>query len=90
MNGTLFGMGLPEILAIAVLYVANLLAERGILPGGLALDRVMLDPAKVMQGEVWRLATFLFTPPSIGHRFEFVATHLVDGCFYPKISPKNL
>ncbi|RIK79394.1 MAG: hypothetical protein DCC67_10495 [Planctomycetota bacterium] len=43
----------------AVLYVANLL------PQGVALDRVVLDPALVMRGQVWRLFTFLFTPPAI-------------------------
>ncbi|MCC6491650.1 MAG: hypothetical protein IT424_01365 [Pirellulales bacterium] len=43
----------------AVLYLANML------PQGVALDRVMLDPALVMQGQVWRLLTFMFTPPAI-------------------------
>lgn len=57
------------IVGQAVLYVANFLAVRNVLPGGIALDRLMLDPAKVMQGEVWRLATFLFTPPPIGPIF---------------------
>lgn len=57
------------IVGQAVLYVANFLAMRGVLPGGIALDRLMLDPAKVMQGEVWRLVTFLFTPPMIGPIF---------------------
>jgi hypothetical protein len=57
------------IVGQAVLYVANLLAQKGILPGGASLDRVMLDPAMVMQGEVWRLVTFLFTPPPIGPIF---------------------
>jgi hypothetical protein len=57
------------IVGQAVLYVANFLASRGILPEGVALDRVMLDPAKVMQGEVWRLVTFMFTPPPIGPIF---------------------
>ncbi|MBA3571624.1 MAG: hypothetical protein H0W34_06575 [Pyrinomonadaceae bacterium] len=42
----------------AALYIASYL------PQGISLDRVMLDPAKVMHGEVWRLATFLFTPPA--------------------------
>jgi hypothetical protein len=42
----------------AALYLAALL------PQGVALDRVALDPAKVMQGQVWRLVTFLFTPPA--------------------------
>lgn len=64
------------IVGQAVLYVANLLAQNG---GGVALDRVMLDPAKVMQGEVWRLVTFLFTPPPIGPIwviFYFMLFHL--------------
>jgi membrane-associated protease RseP (regulator of RpoE activity) len=41
----------------AVLYVASFL------PQGISLDRIALDPAKILQGEVWRLATFLFMPP---------------------------
>lgn len=57
----------------AALYLASLL------PQGVALDRVALDPAKVMQGEVWRLGTFLFMPP--GTRpllvvFYFMLFHL--------------
>lgn len=56
------------IVGQAVLYVANLLAERGICRGTV-LYRATLDPAKVMQGEVWRLVTFLFTPPPIGPIF---------------------
>ncbi len=47
------------------LYVANLF------PQGVSLERVALDPAKVMQGEVWRLVTFLFSPPPIGPIFVF-------------------
>ena len=57
------------IVGQAVLYIANFLAVRGVLPGEIALERLMLDPAKVMQGEVWRLVTFLFTPPPIGPIF---------------------
>jgi hypothetical protein len=55
------------------LYVA------GMLPNGVKLSRVELDPAKVMQGEVWRLVTFLFTPPQIGPiwvLFYFMLFHL--------------
>jgi hypothetical protein len=41
----------------AALYIASLAPE------GVSIERVLLDPAKVMQGEVWRLVTFLFAPP---------------------------
>jgi hypothetical protein len=34
-----------------------------------SLDRVELNPDKVMQGEVWRLVTFLFSPPAVGPIF---------------------
>lgn len=64
------------IVGQAVLYVANILAQNG---EGVSLDRVMLDPAKVMQGEVWRLVTFLFAPPPIGPIFVifyFMLFHL--------------
>jgi hypothetical protein len=57
----------------AALWVANLL------PQGVSIDRVVLDPAKVMQGEAWRLVTFLFTPPadrSILTVFYFLLLHL--------------
>lgn len=47
----------------AALYVASLL------PQGIRLDRVVLDPAQVAQGEVWRLATFLFVPPPLDPLF---------------------
>jgi hypothetical protein len=56
---------LTLIVGQAVLFVANFLAEREFLPQGLSLDRIALDPAKVMQGEVWRLVTFLFDPPKM-------------------------
>ncbi|HMP04837.1 MAG TPA: hypothetical protein PJ982_00675 [Lacipirellulaceae bacterium] len=42
----------------ALLYIASFL------PQGIALDRIALIPPRVMQGEVWRLATFLFAPPA--------------------------
>ena len=56
---------LTLIVGQAVLFFANFLAEREFLPQGISLDRVELDPAKVMQGEVWRLVTFLFMPPAM-------------------------
>jgi hypothetical protein len=44
----------------ACLWIANFL------PQGINVERVMLEPSKVAQGEVWRLVTFLFTPPAVG------------------------
>jgi hypothetical protein len=41
----------------AMLYVAALL------PQGVNLNRLTLDPARVLQGEVWRLGTFMLIPP---------------------------
>jgi hypothetical protein len=34
------------------------------LPQGISLERVLLVPSRVMEGEVWRLFTFLFAPPN--------------------------
>ncbi|QDT74868.1 hypothetical protein I41_40720 [Lacipirellula limnantheis] len=67
------------IIGQAVLYMANLPTKLGMRLQGVSLDRVMLDPAKVMEGEVWRLATFMFTPPNIGPLFVifyFALLHL--------------
>lgn len=49
---------LPIIAFQAVLYVASYL------PRGITLDRITLEPELVLQGEVWRLVTFLFVPPN--------------------------
>jgi hypothetical protein len=46
------------IVGQAALYVAQF-APKGISP-----QRIALDPAKVVEGEVWRLVTFLFVPPA--------------------------
>jgi hypothetical protein len=47
----------------AALYVASLF------PQGFAIDRLALNPARVLQGEVWRVVTFLFTPPHMSPIF---------------------
>jgi hypothetical protein len=57
-----FAIGNLTIILVAgqaALYVASLL------PQGIRLDRVVLDPSLVAQGEVWRLVTFLFVPPAM-------------------------
>ena len=72
------------IVGQAVLYLASYL------PNGISLDRVALDPAKVMQGEVWRLATFLFTPPPIGPIFViffFAMFHLFGSSLEQQCGP---
>ena len=38
----------------------------------LALDRVLLVPELVLQGQVWRLVTFLFTPPTTNPLFAMI------------------
>jgi hypothetical protein len=61
------------VIAQAALYVASFM------PQGISVERIMLDPAKVMQGEVWRLVTFLVTPPGgppILALFYFLLFHL--------------
>ena len=49
----------------AALWVLSILmpARQGV---GLVLDGFLLIPAKVMEGEVWRLVTFVFLPPGFG------------------------
>jgi hypothetical protein len=57
----------------ACLYLAALM------PQGVSLERIALDPARVLHGEVWRLVTFLFTPPNtapIFVLFYFMLLHL--------------
>lgn len=44
--------------------------------GGDMLGRIQLDPAKVLQGEVWRLVTFLFDPPTSNLIFAFFFWYL--------------
>jgi hypothetical protein len=61
------------IVGQAARYVAS------ILPQGVTFDRILLDPARVLQGQVWRLATFLFLPPAVAPIFAifyFLLLHL--------------
>jgi hypothetical protein len=52
-------------LTLALIVGQGVLYAASYLPQGIQLERVTLDPAKVVQGEVWRLVTFLFTPPNM-------------------------
>jgi hypothetical protein len=51
------------IVGQALLYFVAYLSAHGILPGGASIDRVFLVPSLVMEGQVWRLVTFVFQPP---------------------------
>ncbi|BBO34967.1 hypothetical protein [Lacipirellula parvula] len=53
------------IVGQAVLYFVGYMGANGILPGGASIDRVFLVPSLVMEGQVWRLATFVFQPPGM-------------------------
>jgi hypothetical protein len=44
--------------------------------GGNVLERVALFPAAVLSGEVWRIVTFLFTPPTMNLIFAFFFWYL--------------
>jgi hypothetical protein len=61
------------IIGQAALYVANLA------PQGIALNRVQMIPSRVLDGEWWRIVTFLFSPPSdrpLFVIFYFILLHL--------------
>lgn len=56
-----------------------LLFVLGRAPQGIHLENIALDPAKVWEGEVWRLLTFLFMPPDgpiIFAVFYFLLFHM--------------
>ncbi|ACB84212.1 rhomboid family intramembrane serine protease [Natranaerobius thermophilus] len=57
---------------MALVYVASLAVPgpAGVIPG------LMLHPQLVLQGEVWRLVTFLFIPPSARSIFVIIVLYL--------------
>jgi hypothetical protein len=63
---TLGRFAVPQVTAalIAAQVVAWLLLQARPNPAG--LDRILLVPDLVLQGEVWRLVTFLAVPPQLG------------------------
>jgi hypothetical protein len=63
------------VIGQACLYVANITPPNQ----GKVLARVWLDPALVMQGQWWRVLTFLIAPPAQGPlfvMFYFILLHL--------------
>jgi hypothetical protein len=69
---------IPNLTTILIVGQACLFISK-FLPQGVALHRVALDPARVLEGEVWRLVTFLFTPPNMDPIFVvfyFLLLHL--------------
>jgi hypothetical protein len=55
------------------LYVAKMFNPA---QGGDVLEKVRMDPAYVLDGEVWRLVTFLFDPPGAHPIFAFLFWYL--------------
>ena len=55
------------------LYVAKMFNPA---QGGDVLEKVRLYPAYVLDGEVWRLVTFLFDPPATNPVFAFLFWYL--------------
>ncbi|MBX3432970.1 MAG: hypothetical protein KF847_06600 [Pirellulales bacterium] len=64
-----FGRYAVPNLTLALISGQALLYVLTSLPQGAHVENVMLVPAKVVDGEIWRLATFLFMPPAIGPLF---------------------
>ncbi|MEM9659578.1 MAG: hypothetical protein AAF961_14560, partial [Planctomycetota bacterium] len=69
---------IPNLTAVllagqAILYVLSLFGDQ------ISLANVSLNPAKVLDGEIWRLVTFLFYPPGVRPLFAifyFLLFHL--------------
>ena len=57
-------------------YLLNLSNPEILEHGGVALGKINLVPALVLQGQVWRLVTFIFTPPSAHPIFMFFAWYI--------------
>jgi len=64
----------PRLTMLLVVGQAFCFAAELIKPGFLA--QMTLDPAKIMQGEVWRLTTFLFIPPNLHPVWIFFALYI--------------
>jgi len=69
------GLAIPRI--TWVLVVGQGLAFLTTMAEPAALERFMLVPALVMQGEVWRLVSFVFMAPATNPLFAFFALYLL-------------
>lgn len=56
-------LAIPNLTAVLIAGQVALFAA-SMLPEGVSLDRTVLSPQRVVDGEWWRLVTFLFTPPA--------------------------
>lgn len=61
-----FGRFAIPNLTLAIVLGQGALYAASYAPHGFSIERLMLDPGKVVAGEVWRLITFLFVPPPPG------------------------
>lgn len=62
---------------IQYIVIANAITYVVLLAAPLLRSRLMLVPAQVLQGEVWRLVTFLFIPPNSSPIFIFFALYII-------------
>ncbi len=69
------GFGIPNLMRY--LTIANVVFWLMGLVNGVFLNYMVFDPALILHGQIWRLVSFLFIPPSMG----FLAL-LVFYCYY--------
>ena len=69
------GFGIPNLMRY--LTIANVVFWLMGLVNGVFLNYMVFDPSLILHGQVWRLVSFLFIPPSMG----FLAL-LVFYCYY--------
>jgi hypothetical protein len=72
-------LAVPNLTIVLIAGQVALYVAARVAPQGVSIERVMLDPQRVVDGEVWRIVTFLFTPPrdkSIFVIFYFLLLYL--------------
>ena len=67
--------GIPDLMRNVVLAMAVVFAADLMLPQINFAARLSLDMSAVMQGEVWRLVTFLFLPPNSSLAFIVISLY---------------
>jgi membrane associated rhomboid family serine protease len=68
-------LGIPNLMLFIVLGNALIFVMMNMDPSGRLLSSLYLHPALVMRGQVWRLITFIFIPPSASVLWIFFALY---------------